>query len=295
MPSFVAAALGGLLSLTLAGTAMAQERFSLFVGSATENVMRMVKLADLRDDDVVVDLGSGDGRIVFAAAASNAKLRGWGVDIDAALVTRSNETAKEQGLANRVHFLHQNAFDADLSKSTVIFMWLWPELKRMLRPKILAEARPVTRVVTSTWDLGSWRPDEVDGEGTPVSMWIVPAKVEGNWNWSLPFGDRQASYAAVVEQRFQNAEGVVRVGARRGIFDNVRLRGEDISFTLAMTLDGAGFVRHEFVGKVQGDVIEGSVRISPSPHDKTVVLAWRATRTRDSAYFAPAGLIVPEK
>src|SRR5689334_22624435 len=91
-----------------AGAAQAQERFSPFVPSDKENVERMLKLANLRDDDVVVDLGSGDGRIVLTAARMNRKLRGWGVDVDETLVRNSNEAAKVQGVADRVQFFHRN-------------------------------------------------------------------------------------------------------------------------------------------------------------------------------------------
>src|SRR5262245_52686454 len=102
------------------GAAQAQERFSPFVPSEQDNVERMLKLAALRDDDIVVDLGSGDGRIVLTAARMNSKLRGWGVDINQKLVDESNAAAKEQGVADRVQFFHRNAFDADLSNATVI-------------------------------------------------------------------------------------------------------------------------------------------------------------------------------
>jgi hypothetical protein len=137
-----------LLSLLLmlgTGAAVAQERFSIFVPSEQDNVERMLKLAQLRDDDVVVDLGSGDGRIVLTAARMNRKLRGWGVDIDEKLVKESNAAAAAQGVADRVQFFHQNAFDADLREATVISMWFWPEMQRLLRPVILARARPGTR------------------------------------------------------------------------------------------------------------------------------------------------------
>src|SRR5262245_50258935 len=104
----------------LAIPAPAQERFSPFVPSDQNNVERMLALAGLRDDDVVVDLGSGDGRIVLTASRMNRKLRGWGVDIDPKLVKESNAAAREQGVADRVQFFHRNAFDADLREATVI-------------------------------------------------------------------------------------------------------------------------------------------------------------------------------
>src|SRR3954468_8714817 len=177
--------LGGCL-LACAQAAVAQEVFSPFVDTQPENVERMVKLARLKAGDVVADLGSGDGRIVIAAAKSNPKVRGWGVDVDAKLVTESNETARKAGLAGRVQFFQQNVFDADLSKVDVIFMWLFPELQRLLRTKILAEARPGTRVVTNIWDMGTWQADDVDDNpGLPLRLWVVPANVAGWWNWTL--------------------------------------------------------------------------------------------------------------
>jgi hypothetical protein len=279
-----------LLSLALAtAAAQAQERFSPYVPSDQDNVERMLKLAKLRDDDVVVDLGSGDGRIVLTAARMNRKLRGWGVDVDEKLVGESNATARARGVADRVQFFHRNAFDADLREATVIAMWLWPEMQRMLRPVILAQARPGTRIITNLWDLGSWLPDEEDLEPQRVAMWIVPARVAGYWSWELPFGGRRVAYATIKEQRFQVVEGVVRAGNRRELLHDVKLRGEDISFTLMMTLEDVGFVRHAFRGKVRGDVIVGTASVSLPPHDKTLELPWRATRTADSAYFEPTG------
>jgi precorrin-6B methylase 2 len=280
-----------LWSLALAaGIAQAQERFSPYVPSDQENVERMLRLAQLRDDDVVVDLGSGDGRIVLTAARMNKKLRGWGVDIDEKLVNEANAAAREQGVADRVQFFHLNAFDADLSEATVIAMWLWPEFQRLLRPHILAQARPGTRVVTNLWDLGTWPPDEEDVEPQKVSKWIVPARVEGHWGWEISLDGRRVAYVAILEQRFQVAEGVARAGNRREVLHDVKLRGEDLSFTFALTLDGFGYTRHVFRGKVRGDRIEGTVSLSPAPHEKTIELPWGATRAVPSAYFAPTGI-----
>lgn len=274
-----------------AGAAQAQERFSPYVPSDQENVERMLKLAGLRDDDVVVDLGSGDGRILFTAARMNRKLRGFGVDVDEKLVREANAAAKTRGVADRVQFFHRNAYDADLREATVIAMWLWPEFQRMLRPVIMARARPGTRIITNLWDLGEWwPPDAEDFDGPRVLMWIVPARVEGYWSWELTINERRISYAAIKEQRFQKVEGVARAGNRRELLHDVKLRGEDISFSLALTLDGIGFVRHAFRGKVRGERIEGTVSITlPPNHDRPFELPWRATRSATSAYFDPTG------
>jgi hypothetical protein len=274
-----------------AGVALAQERFSPFVPSDQDNVERMLKLAQLKDDDVVVDLGSGDGRIVLTAARMNRKLRGWGVDIDEKLVMESNAAAREQGVADRVQFFHRNAFDADLREATVIAMWLWPEMQVLLRPTILEQARPGTRVITNLWDIGSWKPDDEELEPQRVVMWIVPARVAGYWSWELAFGEHRVAYSAIKEQRFQVVEGMVRAGNRRELLQDMKLRGEDISFTLMMTVENVGFVRHTFRGKVRGDAIVGTASVSLPPHEKTLELPWRATRTETSAYFAPTGMI----
>jgi Methyltransferase domain len=265
-----------------------QERFSFFLASTPEQVERMLKLAEVRDDDVVIDLGSGDGLIPLTAARMNPRLRGRGVDIDPKLVDESNERAKREGLADRVKFDHQNAFDVDLRDATVVTMWLFPELMRLLRPIILERARPGTRVVTATWDLGSWQPDQVSNDGTPIYLWIVPARVGGNWVWDLPLAGRSVQESSVLEQHFQKVEGVVRAGDRREVLQGATLRGRDIAFTLDITLDGLGLTHHEFSGVVEGNDIRGSVKVTPANQGSTT-LAWQARKSERSDYFAPTG------
>jgi SAM-dependent methyltransferase len=265
-----------------------QERFSFFVASTPESVTRMLTLAGLRDDDVVVDLGSGDGLIPLTAARMNPRLRGLGLDIDPALVEKSNARARSDGLADRVRFEHKNAFDADLRDATVVTMWLFPELMRLLRPVILERARPGTRVLTSTWDLGSWPPDMVNEDGPPVFLWIVPARVGGGWDWELTLEGTRVRYASNLEQRFQTLEGVARAGDRREVLEAATLRGSDIRFSLSITVNPLGLTRHDFTGKVDGDHIVGTARLTPS-NRAAITLPWRAHRTRRSAYFGPTG------
>ena len=238
---------------------------------------------------MVVDLGSGDGLIPLTAARMNPRLRGWGVDIDQKLVEGSNQRARTEGVADRVRFEHRNAFDVDLRDATVVTMWLFPELMRLLRPVILERARPGTRVLTSTWDLGAWKPDKVANEGTAIYLWIVPARVAGNWEWELTVAGRKREYAAVLEQQFQVVEGVARADERREVLVSTSLRGEDIGFALKITLDGAGLTEHEFKAKVDGDRMVGTVRVAPG--DRTAeTLQFRARRTATSRYFAPTGI-----
>jgi len=279
--------------LTVAST-RSQERFSFFHASSPESVERMLTLARLRDDDVVVDLGSGNGLIPLTAARMNQRLRGRGVDIDAKLVEESNQRARNEGVADRVRFEHLNAFDVDLRDATVVTMWLFPDLMRLLRPIILERAAPGTRVLTSTWDLGTWQADEVDQvdvDGLPVYMWIVPARVAGAWEWELSVAGRRVRYSSFVEQHFQKVEGVARTGDRREVLEGVTLRGADIAFALNITLDQLGLTRHEFSGKVEGDQIVGTVKVTPADQPPLTV-PWRARRSERSDYFARTGTAI---
>lgn len=278
-----------------AGAAQAQERFSPFIPSDALSVERMVALAGLRDGDTVIDLGSGDGRIVLAAARAHPGVRGEGVDLDERLVSESNAAAQAAGLAGRVHFRRGDVFDADISKADVIFIWLWPEIMRMLRPKILREAKPGTRVITGIWGLGRWRPDRIDDVSMRLNLWIVPARIGGDWRWTLSVAGRSRTYDAVFDQHFQDAEGFVRAGSRRGSFQDIRIEGGQLSFVLDMTLEGTKRMRHRFSGRVEGETITGTVRVvalQGERDDETgdaVVLPWQATRTAAGGYLGHSG------
>ena len=280
-----------MLAVLTAVPTRSQERFSFFQASSPESVERMLTLAHLRDDDVVVDLGSGNGLIPLTAARMNPRLRGRGVDIDPKLVEESNQRARSEGLADRVRFEHRNAFDVDLRDATVVTMWLFPELMRLLRPVILERAAPGTRVLTSTWDLGAWQPDEVDMDGAAIYMWIVPARVAGAWEWELSVASRRFRYSSFVEQHFQMVEGVARTGDRREVLEGMTLRGADIAFALNITLDQLGLTRHEFSGKVEGDQIVGTVKVTPAGQPP-LTMPWRARRSERSDYFAQTGTAI---
>ena len=276
--------------------AQAQEYGTPYGPSNADSVKRMIQLADLRDGNVVADLGSGNGQIIIAAALSNPKVRGWGVDLQEWLVKTAIESAAKQGVSDRAQFFQRNAFDVDLREVDVINMWLFANLTRLLRTKILAEARPGTRVLVNGQligtenILGNWQPDLVDRESpNPILKWWVPAKVEGNWTWQLPLGGTPYTYDFVLQQQFQVVEGTGRVGNRREAISDTRLRGTELSFVFDMTVTGFGRAKHEFVGQVAGDQIRGKVTVSPVD-GKPFDLPWTATRTPTSGWFRPTGL-----
>ncbi len=159
-------------------TLHAQERPSLdvpYVPTRPNVVNGMLKMANLKKGDVLYDLGCGDGRIVVAAAKQYG-VTAVGFDIDPERIAEANANAKAAGVADRVKFVNANLFNTDLSKATVITMYLLPTVNMQLRPKILA-LKPGTRIVSHAFDMGDWKPDRTeDVDGSTIYFWTVPAK-----------------------------------------------------------------------------------------------------------------------
>ena len=149
----------------------------LFVATPEQVVLEMLKLAGVTNDDVVYDLGSGDGRLVIAAAREFGA-RGVGVELEANLVQDSRETALKAGVADRTQFLWQDIFQTDIAPATVVALYLSPELNLKLRPKLLRELRPGARIVSHDFDMGDWRPTRTLRVKGPtrehtLHLWIV--------------------------------------------------------------------------------------------------------------------------
>jgi SAM-dependent methyltransferase len=139
-------------------------------------VEQMLKLADVRKTDVVYDLGCGDGRIVIAAAQTYGA-RGVGIDIDPQRIKESQENARAAGVTDRVTFRNEDLFEARISEATVVTLFLWPEVNLKLRPKLLADLKPGTRVVSYYWDMGEWQPEkQIEIDGHSICLWIIPAR-----------------------------------------------------------------------------------------------------------------------
>jgi hypothetical protein len=139
-------------------------------------VEKMLELAQVGPDDVIYDLGSGDGRIVITAAKKYGA-RGLGVDIDPERVKEARENAEKEGVSDRVKFREGNLFEMDLSGASVVTLYLLQSINMKLRPKLLAELKPGTRVVSHSFDMGDWKPEkEVEIEGRKIYYWTVPEK-----------------------------------------------------------------------------------------------------------------------
>ena len=226
----------------------------VWVPTPFELVERMLDLADVTSQDVVIDLGSGDGRNVIGAAKRGA--RALGVEYDPRMVALSRRLAAEAGVADRATFVEGDMFQADISQATVLALFLLPSNMNQLRPKFLG-LQPGSRIVANTFGVDGWSPDETImiegdcGEWCTALLWIVPAKVGGAWQ--LEQGE------LVLNQDFQMVTGSF---AGTPIADG-RVRGEQIRFTV-----GAA----EYTGRVAGDRIEGTVRGGGRQP------AWTATR-----------------
>jgi len=253
------------------GAAHAQEGAGDVVYVPTPQIVvdTMLTMAKVSAKDYVIDLGSGDGRIVITAAKKFGA-RGFGVDLDEVLLKVANETAKREGVADRAQFLSQNLFETDLSKATVITSYLLPEMNEKLRPKIL-RLKPGTRVVAHDYHMGEWQPDDNDTLSVPektvgnpgtsyIFMWYVPANAAGKWQIKVPVGGQSLAVDLDFSQRYQMLNGNAKINDRSAQIQGARVRGEDVTFWLT-TGSGAGAVRHEFNGRVQGDAITGIVRV----------------------------------
>jgi hypothetical protein len=250
-----------------------------YVATRPPVVDRMLELAGIGPDDLLFDLGSGDGRIVLRAAARfGARARGY--ELDRLLVAESRAAAARAGLDHRVEFVEGDLFDAPLHEATAVTLFLLPTVNRALRPRLLAELAPGTPVVSHMWDMAEWQPDvhEVVALDPPADVycWVVPAGFGGRWSLS-PVGaeaSRAPSPDALVltlQQRFQEIEGELSHGGRStpvsGTAEGVDLRLESTRphallgrVTVHATIE-AGRLRGELVAAGDRTAIAGARRV----------------------------------
>jgi Histone methylation protein DOT1 len=255
--------------VALGGAALAQDLQPIkdagpYVPSPQSVVSDMLREADVGPNDFLIDLGSGDGRIVLTAAKVFGA-RGFGVEIKDELVKKSNEAAKNEGLADRVKFLKQDLFKTDLSQATVITMYLLPDTVNLLKDKFLAELRPGTRIVSHDYPLTGWEPhrylqmdleDKINISGvttTLIWMYVVPARVQGRWTAQMPPAvSKQPVTLSFTPHRVTQLKGSARLNGKDVALEEAKLRGDRLTFRLAGH-------KSEFSGQVKGNQIEGIV------------------------------------
>lgn len=279
-------------------------------------VESMLNMAKLGPQDYLIDLGSGDGRMVVTAARQFGA-RALGVDLDQQLLQLARETARLSGVAERARFVEQNLFETDLSGATVITSYLLPSMNLKLRPKLLAMP-PGTRIVTHDYHFGDWIPDERKTLDVPekkvgdpgksyVYLWVVPEQIDGNWQLDLTqlqmdLPGFPAKSAVQFSQRFQMIEGQWLAGSVRMALQRARVSGKQIGFQLPLRdvlrmLSGTTQSRPavsasarpvfgpeavlEFDGRRDGNVLRGEVRILRQDGGAVVsaARAWSASMT----------------
>ena len=260
----------------------AQELSKLpFVPTPQVVVDEMLKMANVTAGDFVVDLGSGDGRMIITAAKTF-KASGMGVDIDGKLVDHANNLARNELVSDRAKFIEQDMFKTDISKATVITLYVLPDFMEKLRPKLLRELKPGARIVAHDYYMIDWYPDrqaeltvpeKVKANGTDkayIYLWIVPGVVQGDWRMDFDAGDGKSQLVVLsFNQRYQivGAAAANRGGALK--IERPMLLGDEITF--ALTVSGATY---QFGGKVVGDRLEGNFVSALGGR----AIPWRASR-----------------
>ena len=232
-----------------------------YVPSPQSVVSDMLRYAEVGPHDFLIDLGSGDGRIVLTAAKVFGA-RGFGVEIKDELVKKSNEAAAKEGLAERVKFLKQDLFTTDLSQATVITMYLLPDTVNLLKDKFMRELKPGTRILSHDYPLTGWIPekyvqmdleDKVQISGvttTLIYLYVVPAKVAGRWSARLPASLSKQAATLSLRQQLTRVSGTAELDGKEIPLEEVKLRGDRLSFRLSGR-------KGEFTGQVKGNAIEG--------------------------------------
>ena len=254
--------------------AAAQTIVTPYVPTPQVTVDEMLRLAEVNEKDFVIDLGSGDGRLVITAARKFGA-RGMGMDIDENLVMESEENARQAGVAERVKFVQQDFFKADISQATVITMYLLPSVNMQLRPTLLS-LKPGTRIVSHDFDLGDWPPDRKTTVRKNTFLWIVPAPVAGRWQMRLPLPPIERHIELELTQRYQEVSGRARLNGVPTPVWELALTGDRLSFVVVDTTDRENEASLYFTGRVLGDVIEGEMTRGVGAARSTI--RWRAAR-----------------
>jgi hypothetical protein len=271
-----------LIGCFAAGPAAAQDWGDTpYVQTPMNVVERMQEIAKVGPGDYVIDLGSGDGRMVVTAAKKHGA-RGFGVDLDRKLVALANRNAAKAGVSSRAVFYERDLHATDVSAATVMSIYLLPEVNLMIRPKLLATLKPGTRIVSHDYGMGDWQPDYQEelaapgktvgiGQRSKILFWVVPGHAAGRWRWRMEVDGKAVDFDLSLQQNFQMLEGALSAGGRSGKIEKNKLAGETID--VSATLDR---VRYELSGRIINNAIEGRARVTAG--GATRELPWSATR-----------------
>jgi SAM-dependent methyltransferase len=246
-----------------------------YVPTPQDVVEAMLHTAQVGPEDVLYDLGCGDGRIVVTAAQQFGA-RATGVDLNPARLSEARANARRAGVTDRVRFLHQDLFATELRDATVVTLYLLPAVNLRLRPRLLRDLQPGARVVSHEFDMGEWPPDQVlQVSRRTIYLWVVPAQVGGTWVWHPAGTPASEPYRLRLRQHFQRLSGTLQAGGSETPLTDSELRGSSLRFTVHPAVRGQP-VRMVFEGRVEGDLVAGHVHIDEAATPK--LQPWRAQR-----------------
>jgi len=251
-----------LLSLCLTPYLPAQERHLdvPYVPTKYPVVDEMLRLANVQKTDLLIDLGCGDGRIVVSAA-QKCGARAIGVDIDPDRIEESQENAAKAGVKDQVKFIQGDLFQAEIREASVVSLYLLTSVNLKLRPRLIRELRPGTRVVSHNFGMDEWKPDKtqdvmVDEISHDVFLWIIPANASGTWKWTL--AEPKSNWEMDIKQFFQQISGSISVNGASAALKDAELSGDKIKFTAEKQVNGKT-VSFVFEGVVRGHTIAGII------------------------------------
>lgn len=257
----------GIVMLLFPETAESQRRDVPYVPTPNEVVEKMLDVVDVGPGDYVIDLGSGDGRIVIAAAKRGAF--GHGIDIDPQRIREAKANARDAGVEDRVIFVEDNLFETDFSQASVITMYLLNSVNLKLRPKLLETLSPGTRIVSHSFNMNEWEPDEQTSVNhSNIYHWVIPARVDGTWSWEVD----GKKFTLGINQEFQEVDLDLKSENTALNVEEKHLKGDRISFAAEHPSNGDRYI---FSGKIEGEEITGVVQIHNG--DEAVVENWSAT------------------
>ncbi|MEW5746464.1 MAG: class I SAM-dependent methyltransferase [Nitrospirota bacterium] len=218
----------------------------------------LLDAAGVHEDDLLYDLGCGDGRVVIRAAQERG-CRAVGIDSNPERIKECNENAQKAGVSSRVRFIRGDLFEAEIGEATVVVLYLLSLINVKLRPRLFETLRPGTRVISYEFDMGGWQPDqEHEVEGYPVYVWSIPAGVAGAWECSVGVGCMQERSTLKLEQQFQHVFGALHSGSTAAPLTGTVVEGTLLQLTAhdqRALLTGP--IR--FSGRVEGDAIRGAM------------------------------------
>jgi SAM-dependent methyltransferase len=248
------------------GYAQKREPDVIYEPTPQDVVEEMLKMAEVNQNDVVYDLGCGDGRFIITAAKKYGA-RGVGVDINPERVNESNENAIKAGVANRVRFFEGDLFETDIREATVVTLYLLTELNLRLRPKLFRELKPGARVVSHRFSMGEWKPDKMGTLGKyEYYYWVIPADVVGVWRWDVSAQKGNRHYTLSLDQSFQEIKGNMNIQEGRQVsITDAKLTGDRLSFTVKYDEANRQAVVMDFNGRVSGNTINGNIKVTGGP------------------------------